>query len=225
MTFFLYQLFLHYYTSCLIDFDELNLKISSSIFENNQASYGGAFYLSNSITNYNENNNKYAIEIMDSQFIDNKAEYYGGAIFFNFNGLDLSNMKNSSFIRNHAYAGGALYIDDTNYKLIEENDENQNNKFINNTFDSHGEVYATGPYLISLDNIKVNEITVGNMLNLKFNLTDKFNQIVHDISKYYPNIILNTKFTINADNSNFDNEDVNDIVKLTGNSCTFTKGN
>ncbi|ORX55891.1 hypothetical protein BCR36DRAFT_280888, partial [Piromyces finnis] len=196
---------------CIIESDSLNLKIESSIFENNYAVNGGAIYLSS-----NNNNNR--IEIRDIQVKNNKATYFGGGIFFDYINLNNTFFNNVKINNNKAYAGGGMYINNTisNLPLNFENyDKDEQISFENNLSESHGNNYATNPYIIKLNSEKSNhfEIIGGESINIEFSLYDKFIQEVIDLSKLYSNINLNV--SLNDD----DNE-----YKVIGNVCTFLKG-
>jgi len=121
----------------------------------------------------------------NTNFIKNKAEYFGGAIFSDYNNLINSNIKNTSFIENYAYAGGAIYIKQhLNYSLF--NIYDNNISYINNTSESHGPNVATDPYIIKLiDNSDLKNLTItsGESHSLKFQLFDELDQTIFDYSK------------------------------------------
>eukprot|EP00833_Pecoramyces_ruminatium_P000369 jgi/Orpsp1_1/1174401/evm.model.c7180000049960.1 len=104
-----------------------------------------------------------------------------------------------------------------NYKLINVNDKNI--KYINNTSESHGNNYATDPYMINLLTENIENITLksGDLFPLKFNIIDEFDQIIEDMSKLYSNIILKMDIE-NLDENNKKN------IKLIGNMCFYSKG-
>jgi len=201
------------------------MNISSCIFENNNAMNGGAIYMDENIIKNNisiDNNDIIRnIEIKDTVFIKNNVQYYGGAIFINSKIYDESNIRNISFIDNSAYAGGALYMNGDNISILYQNNDDDNIRYINNTSESHGNNVATGPYFIN--HLHLDDITIksGETIPLNFILTDKFNQTVNDISKYYSNIILN--INIDEDEGNYLDIDQNNF-KIMGNICNFSKG-
>jgi len=202
------------------------MAINESVFYNNNALNGGVIYLSiiknDSKTLKNQNQNK--IEIMNSLFIKNKAEQFGGAIYSDFINMNIFNITNSSFIENNSYAGGAIYINDF------DDDDNNNEesllsyyedffngmKFINNTSDSHGDDYASKPYKINLISPQSEKLMIrnGDHISMDFNLIDMFNQTIQDVSKYYSNIMLNMVYDSNIYND----------IKVVGNGCIFSRG-
>jgi len=190
------------------------MEISSTIFEDNYALNGGALYISGPL---NDNNNKQIdIEIFNSQFLSNKALYYGGAIYLNSNNYDLSKIKNLNFMKNSAYAGGSIFFNSNNFTLFEM--KKNEVKFINNTSESHGNNIATKPYMVHLITSISEEISIksGIIYPLLFELDDQFDQIIVDESKYYSNINIHI---ININN------DIDDDIMIKGNSCIFHKGN
>ncbi|OUM68613.1 hypothetical protein PIROE2DRAFT_3594 [Piromyces sp. E2] len=195
------------------------MNINECVFENNKALNGGAIYLNENLIieerdNNNDNKEKNInIDVKNTIFLNNKAQYYGGAVYSDIKRIDVYNLKNISFIENTAYAGGALYINGNNASLFQYNDI----IFLNNKSESHGNDLATGPFLIShsLDTDQIS-IKSGEIFPLEFTLTDKLNQTVNDMSKYYSNIIL----SVNIEEYN---NNVNDIIVL-GNICNFSKG-
>jgi len=191
--------------------DDLNLKIESSSFENNYALNGGALYL-NSVMSSNKNG---SLEITNTQFINNKVEYFGGGIFSDFSNIKFFTLNNITLSSNKAYAGGAIYINNTNYEeLFDVNSDSI--KYVDNKSESHGNDYASSPYIVIL-NSKSNNIEMMSGLPLRamieFDLYDKYNQIINDKLRIYPYINMDAR--IDSQNS----------YKITGNTCTFTEGN
>lgn len=188
------------------------MKINSTIFEKNKGLNGGAIYLNKLLHNsLNKLNN--SIDIENTQFIYNSADYFGGAIYSDFEGLNLSYIDKIYFKFNYAYAGGAIYTNNNrNNNLF--NVKSPNMYFINNTSVSHGPDFATGPYIVNqtLQYISKNEVSItsGKSFPLQFKLLDEYEQIIYDTSKYYSNIFL--KLTCKDD------------TKIIGNSCYFTRG-
>jgi len=205
------------------------MTINESIFNNNNALNGGVIYL-NIIKNDNKtikNQNKNDVEIMNSLFIENKAEKFGGAIYSDFINMNIFNITNSSFVENNAYAGGAIYIND--FDDVDDDDNNNKEnllsnyedffndiKFINNTSDSHGDDYASKPYKINLISPQSEKLMIrnGDHISMDFNLIDMFNQTIQDVSKYYSNIMLNMVYDSNIYNN----------IKVVGNGCIFSRG-
>jgi len=195
------------------------MKILSSVFENNYGINGGVIYFGQSNNHLNEN----TIELVDLIFNKNRAEYFGGVIFSDYEYLNFQNIRNVTFTENHAYAGGVVYIDNENSKNDENNIENKfifmenkNFKYIHNTAESHGNNYATDPYMTDLLKLDINNFVIksGDSFPLKFNLTDEFNQIIKDESKLYSNMGLKISIA-NEDNNKY---------KLNGNMCFFSNG-
>eukprot|EP00833_Pecoramyces_ruminatium_P016426 jgi/Orpsp1_1/1190458/evm.model.d7180000079107.1 len=157
---------------------------------------------------------------MNSNFEENQAKYFGGAIYIEFEELININIVNTTFTSNRAYIGGAIY--DTNgyyssYDMIK-----NNITFTENHSDSHGTDYATKPYYINLTSEIVNNeflINSGDLRPLEFEINDKFNNTVMDSSKIYSNIVLNVKIDETENNSNITNN-----IKLVKNSCNFSNG-
>jgi len=199
------------------------LNISSTHFHNNHGLNGGAIYFGQPLSdNYNV-----LMEIEDTLFTNNEAKYFGGSIYLEFIDLNFLNIKNLNFSMNHAYSGGAIYIENTKIQNYNRNrnkniylniNENKNITYHYNLAESHGDNYATGPYKIIHEIKNPNDLTFisGEEYQLKFVLKDIFNQTITDISKYYRNIILNLNMTI------IEGSGQNKII---GNTCYFSKGN
>jgi len=208
---------------CFIDYSVFDINISKTVFENNSGSNGGVMFFNETSHDTNGiNDDKYSLNITDSIFKKNNAYYFGGAIFSNFDITHIEYYKvlNVSFIENHAYAGGAIYLNNINNNSNNTFCElkNDNIEYEGNTATSHGKDFATSPYLIELSTNKNKkfEITSGTTFPLEFTLLDKFGQKIIDISKYYSNIILNIKNI---------KDDFNSDIKIVRNICYFTKGN
>ncbi|OUM58112.1 hypothetical protein PIROE2DRAFT_16693 [Piromyces sp. E2] len=209
---------------CLNGNDLSNTKIISTIFKNNHAQNGGAIY-------YNSHNNE--IKIINSKFIENKAEYFGGAIFTLLDIKNIiSNIENTSIEYNRAYIGGAIYTKNDNNKNNNSNINNNKNElynnisFTNNNYEphnhnfaeSHGNNFASSPYKVKLITpFSVANVTSGEAYPLEFILIDELDQTFVDKFNYH----LNLNLIIKEDNS--DGEFQNDI-KLVGNSCHFSDG-
>jgi len=201
------------------------MNIKSSIFENNNSHDGSVIYLKKQ-KNIDKNYTK-IMEIFNSSFIKNHAEYFGG-VFYIDDYLDTINIKESKFEKNKAYAGSIFYfnqimnITSNIYKEFE-----KKNSVNDNSIESHGKIYASKPYRINWLNKNKNLskiiIKSGETYPLRFELVDYFNQNVIDRSKYYLNPVIN----IREENIMTDNEIKlqyeNDIV-FKGNSCHFENG-
>ncbi|OUM68571.1 hypothetical protein PIROE2DRAFT_3716 [Piromyces sp. E2] len=217
---------------CFLNNTQSDIKIFSSLFENNNSMYGGAIYISNT---KNKHSNT-TLEIIDSSFVENKVQYLGGGIYIDDQYLKFFNISNSKFIKNSSYAGGALYLNNYDYvstsnnKDIKEyiyNFKQNNNVFINNTSESHGNDYGSQPYLIYLkdsnDKLQKVEMKSGNFFyisKLLFIIVDVFDQIIVDRSKYYSNIILKIAVIDNNILNNTKSIQSN-TIKLIGNECNF----
>ncbi|OUM65974.1 hypothetical protein PIROE2DRAFT_6964, partial [Piromyces sp. E2] len=178
---------------------------------------GGALYFNKGI-NDEESNNNNSITITNTTFKNNTADYFGGAIYSDFEGLYVADINNVDFISNRAYSGGAIYTSYNKNKTLF-NVFNEKIKYENNSSESHGNDYALSPYLINLIKGTPPEIIIksGNSFPLEFNLKDQFNQYVNDISRYYSNIVLN------ANIENMDNY-TNIEYNVLGNTCYFSDG-
>ena len=210
------------YFRCVDNANTINMEISSSSFENNSGVHGGAIYISKSESEDNVN----SIVIEDTSFTNNKAEDFGGAIYSDFDIFNINNIENVKFEGNTAYAGGSFYlkndnIDIDNTKSLEVLKNTTKIQYINNKSDSHGENYGTNPIKIELmTNIpKIVELKSGDVIQLKFNMTDKYGQIVKDISRLYSSIGINIE--LDEETLNDDNEIQK---KLKGSTCYFTNG-
>ncbi|ORX79567.1 hypothetical protein BCR32DRAFT_269398 [Anaeromyces robustus] len=201
---------------CFINNDSINMKIFSSIFKNNYGLNGGSIYIHKMINKTGELIDN-SIEIYDTQFINNKAEYYGGAIYIGNELINDVKVRNTFFIGNHAYAGGAIYTNNIYKKELFKS--NINNKFQNNTSESHGVNFATDPFMISLISPKVNNLTIssGEGSLLKFSLIDEYGNIVQDMSRHYNigSLKLNIENSLLKKSVDYD---------ITGNVCYFSKG-
>ncbi|ORX82768.1 hypothetical protein BCR32DRAFT_292411 [Anaeromyces robustus] len=201
---------------CFTNIYDLNLNISSSSFENNSAQNGGAIYL-------NQGQNKYysnSIKLDNTKFLYNSVTYNGGAIYSNFEDLNIKPVKKVVFQGNSAYAGGAIYINNDNKeKNTLFNVRNKNIKYYDNSAISHGDNYATGPHMIEEMDENNNEKELvfinGENFFMEFRLVDEFGHVISDIYKYFPNVVLNFDIIYNLNKT---------YNKITGNNCYFTKG-
>ena len=122
------------------------------------------------------------------------------------------------FISNKAYSGGAIYTSNNKNKTLFDV-YNKNINYIDNIAESHGNDYATNPYMVNITKGNTGRIVVksGVSIPLEFDLKDQFNQYVNDISKYYSNIGIEAYIT---DNDIYYAEDYT-ILK---NTCYFYRG-
>lgn len=200
----------------------MNMEISSSNFENNSGVLGGAIYIGKGITN----NNIISITMKDTTFNNNIAENFGGAFYSDYDTFNVNSIKNVHFDGNSAYAGGCFYLknDNNDIENIEDlkklSKNNTSIEYINNKSDSHGEDYGTNPVKIELmtDISKILELKSGDVLQLKFIMTDKYGQLVKDASKLYSSIKIN----IEMDEISNDEDGIQ--RKLKGSTCYFTNG-
>jgi len=195
--------------------NNLNIIIKSCLFKENNALNGAALYINSNSSIINKNNS--TIDLIDTKFIKNKSNYFGGSIFVNYTNFKNVNMYNLEFTENYAYAGGAIYINYFDNKNILLNTENI--IYTNNSAESYGNDYATQPYIIkSKEKNERKELFSGDSLPLEFELYDNFDQQIKDVSKIYSNIIIN----VVLDKENEYNDD--DINMLQDNSCFFNEG-
>ncbi|ORX76880.1 hypothetical protein BCR32DRAFT_270994 [Anaeromyces robustus] len=206
-----------------INNDNLKIYIDTTNFENNYSYNGGAIYIysdpSKNKDIYNINSISNSLELYNTKFIKNKAKYFGGSIYINYNGLNFSKIVNTIFSNNNAYAGGAIYIDNDVKNLILNLKDKNNIKYKDNLSESHGPDFASSPAIIS-NSINTKKITIesGKSYPITFKLSDAFDQVVYDISKYYPYIEISAIIRkMNDDDENFD-------YKIFGNTCYFSKG-
>ncbi|OUM60769.1 hypothetical protein PIROE2DRAFT_13407, partial [Piromyces sp. E2] len=170
------------------------------------------------------------LNIESSIFEDNEssngAEYFGGGIYSDFVGLKSSKLNNVEFTKNYAYAGGALYTTNNNEETMFNVYDKENVIFNNNTSESHGNNYATGPYMINLMS-EVNQVSItsGELYPLKFNIVDEYNQLIYDYYKYYSSIYISVENYDynNEEDSYYNNNDDIHENKMTGNICIFSK--
>ncbi|ORX44484.1 hypothetical protein BCR36DRAFT_359576 [Piromyces finnis] len=198
-------------------FQELHIRINSSIFENNHSFNGGAIYI-----DYFEKESDCEIELLDSKFQHNTADYFGGSVYSSCKSILISN---SSFINNHAYSGGGIYIETINDVEKINQFKEIKSTFINNTSYSNGNDFATRPNKINLVSSSRNEITMksGESYKLTFKVADEFDQIIYDELKYYENINLKIDLVERENNNNL-NSISRDDIKIIGNRCSFSKG-
>jgi len=190
----------------------IELNLSSNTFSHNRAVNGGALYIEDG-TNIDNTTNK-TISIENNTFNENIAEDFGGAIYTNFNKLNLATTNDNSFSYNTAgIMGGGVYSS----CLLNENIFNiSNNKIINNTVNSHVENFSSKPKYISFNKEKSLNVTIGEYLPLSFTLLDTDNNIVNDYTKYYSitlKLILESKDIDNIPN-----------YYMTGNIGSFIHG-
>jgi len=197
----------------LNNFNDLELNIKNSIFELNEAKHGGAIYIDD---NKNNENNKHYLNFENVNFTMNNVDFFGGAIYSNYEGLRNLITKNVIFKENTAgVAGGALYTLNNPEKYLFNYDGCE---FISNNALSHGNDYATNPYLVKLYkwSINNNKIKSGSYFPIEFSFFDRFNNSINDPYKYYSDILVK----VSLQNSN-----IKEIpYKLSGNVCSLING-
>eukprot|EP00833_Pecoramyces_ruminatium_P000891 jgi/Orpsp1_1/1174923/evm.model.c7180000051977.1 len=171
-----------------MDITNLHLVISFSLFEDNYALNGGSIYMKNE----NIIDNDYRLEILNSKFVENKAEVFGGAIYNDIYRFNTLRIKETYFIKNSAYIGGAIYTNFNNISVLNDYINDNKSKFINNISESHGNDYGTRPYKIICTTNSTNEVTVasGDEIPVEFIIYDAFNQKIIDNLKLYSNIAI-----------------------------------
>jgi len=150
-------------------------------------------------------------------FINNKSKYFGGAIYSKYKYLYTLNINNTKFIKNYAgVAGGALFSPNLpQYNLF----NYKNCEFVSNTAESHGNDFATNPYIIKLLNEdKYNDVILktGSYLPIIFSIYDSFENLIQDQYKYYSDISVK----VAVENKN----NQNTVSILNGNIGSFING-
>ncbi|WP_455645647.1 C1 family peptidase [Methanosphaera sp.] len=146
------------------------LIVTNSEFINNSARVGGAIVMHNGTGNmYDFTETFYNITIINTTFINNAAEYDGGAIYDVYSNLLI---ESSTFTNNSARKGGAIYADDSNILI-------RNSSFTNNTATKYGgaisvnEINITTQYTIFDNNTAEYALDIysPNAREIKFNST------------------------------------------------------
>jgi len=181
----------------------------------------------------NKNN---TITIENTKFYKNKANNFGGAIFYEFTDqyYHIMTSNNEILYNNAGIMGGGIYSNNrTDTTFFNSN----NNNIDKNTVNSSKNDYTSKISYIALDTkLKDNSIEVhtGEVFQLQFSLHDDYDNIITDITKYYSALIL--KITI-EEIQKFDyyNRLTNNIHRLkkiydnveysiSGNTCSFING-
>ncbi|ORX57716.1 hypothetical protein BCR36DRAFT_134005 [Piromyces finnis] len=167
---------------------------------------GGAIYIS-----YQEIFNNSKINILNNTFFNNHSKYFGGALYLD-KIYDIF-LNDSIFENNLAeISGSSLYS--PNEAISKSNLYYINHK--NNTTNMNESIYSTFPSNIILDNfdsfnyLNESKFHIGDYINLKFSLRDKYGNKIIEFLKYN-NISL--KVVVIS----------NDKIKIKGNVCTFTQ--
>eukprot|EP00833_Pecoramyces_ruminatium_P001614 jgi/Orpsp1_1/1175646/evm.model.c7180000054692.1 len=197
----------------LENLNNLELNIKNSTFESNKAKNGGAIYISKNIS---EDNNKQQLNFENINFKNNNADFFGGAIYSMYDGLNYLTNDNIIFEENKAgVAGGAIFAPENPEKCLFDYSKC---KFISNNALSHGDNYATNPYLIKLDNqSKIdNSIESGSYFPIEFSFYDQLDNLIIDPYKYYVDIIVKVSL---------EHQTIKNVpYKMVGNIGYFTKG-
>jgi len=199
---------------------DIKLKLESNTFDGNMAQNGGAIYFGKKESDfYNENNEE--IFIKNNNFTYNKAYSFGGAIYSEFDRLNISNSNDNVINYNSAgILGGGIFVSEsTNKNLFHLNGFS----FTNNTVESYSNDYTTKPSKIKLiSNINDNVYSSG-IIKLTFELYDEYNQILYDYANFYSSLLLklNIKSPIEVEDD-IDNNKNNNFLE--GNICSFSKG-
>jgi len=179
------------------------------------------------------NNTKKKINnIKNTKFFKNKANNFGGAIFYEFTNqyYDIKTSNNEILNNNAGIMGGGIHSNNwTNTNFI----DTYNNKIDNNTVISYFKNdYSSKISYISLDTKLVDnliETHSGQPFQLQFSLYDDYDNVITDITKYYSSMIL--KITIKEIqqfdklNNNINNKKRDDNeYSIYGNICSFING-
>jgi len=176
------------------------------------------------------NENEYIIDINfeNNEFINNKAENFGGAIYSTYNKLFTNGVNNFITENIAGIMGGGIYTPNMKNQTI----SNIKNFIFNyNTVESQKNDISSKPYYILLDTKITNnkiEMKSGEIISLKFLLLDGYKEIITDVTKYYSLLTLKLLLEDKYDNDikssvNDDDKKLNYFMKdYTG---TFVDGN
>ncbi|OUM66231.1 hypothetical protein PIROE2DRAFT_59496 [Piromyces sp. E2] len=189
--------------------------IENTIFKRNESKSGGAIYVS---LNNDGKNNFHKMTLNNCVFENNKASYFGGAIFTENVVKFKADLINSSFKYNKAgIAGGAVFTTGLSRDISIVNTTKENN-----TGGYYGDNNASYPLLIYLENnnkySKGISITSGSTLSLLFELRDIFNQTINRNEEYFSSLQLKAELIDDDDNNsgeiiNNDNQSQTYILK------------
>ncbi|ORX54261.1 hypothetical protein BCR36DRAFT_410804 [Piromyces finnis] len=213
---------------CLDNINSMELNLMSNTFDGNSGSNGGALYLEDIPSNENK-----GLNIENNIFNRNIAENFGGAIYSNFNHLDINNAKNNKITFNKAgIDGGGVFIKDYYYKNIINKESYYLESNYNNDFSTKPSYITMNTTLQKESDYYIANIYSGDYLPLKFTLFDGYDNILKDVTKYYSSItlkvILESEDNLNNSNNNSNNsKDLNikskDMILL-GNIGSFING-
>jgi len=197
----------------------LEINFVSNNFIENSAVNGGALYISNS--NKIDTNDNKPINFEINEFQKNRADYFGGAIYSEYEKLNLATIKECVIENNYSgIMGGGIYspksVNQTLFNIY--NTTNSNIKILNNKASSSVDNFSSKPSYITLETkLNSTKITMGDNLSLTFYLYDEFNNLVEDTIKYY-SIGLKAELK----NNNYIDDD--ESISLLGNIGTFAYG-
>jgi len=208
------------------------LDLDSNSFLNNHAKNGGAIYFANDIQS-NENDEYISnINFNNNKFINNSAQNFGGGIYSEFYRLHLSQSKDNEIIYNSAgiLGGGCFSPKNKDVNMFDINNWNIENNTVNSVINN----YSSKPSYITLnttttENNNIINISSGNNISLNFTLYDEYDNILSDVSQYFP-ISIKLELEIDNNNKNDDNDilydtEINSNHKVYSNIGTFIKGN
>ncbi|ORX45799.1 hypothetical protein BCR36DRAFT_414396 [Piromyces finnis] len=188
------------YSSGILFFDEIenfNIIIKNSKFNKNHCyNNGGVINLIDNINSPKDYTK--LIDIDNSIFDNNKANYFGGLLYANVYYPFKLNMTNSRISNNHAgVAGGFIFFEQINNRIKDISlfvkDKKYNNTIQNNTATSHGDEFATHPSKFILSDNDNTEIYSGGFISLTLELQDDFGNRVNDSEKIYSDIGVQTE--------------------------------
>ncbi|OUM60981.1 hypothetical protein PIROE2DRAFT_13142 [Piromyces sp. E2] len=190
---------------------------------------GGAIFFSNNdnINEINTNKINEYISIENNILKQNIADYYGGAIYSEYNTINLIKFENNSIINNNAgIFGGGIYISNTNSINNTLFNIFRNSSIENNNVGPYIDNYSSIPTYVLLNNIINDNLNVisGDYIPLIFTLQDKFYNNIFDISNYYSVVTLKLLLSKKDEEKNTINNNKNNNYKVLGNVCNFVNG-
>ncbi|OUM62210.1 hypothetical protein PIROE2DRAFT_62038 [Piromyces sp. E2] len=164
------------------------------------------------------------INLKNVTFSNNKATYFGGAVYFNNISVYQIKLDNTFFTNNIAeIAGGAIFTTkDSNNPLIFNPTLYENNKS-----NAYGDNYAGLPGKAILSNEKdIYTITSGNPLSFTFQLQDIYGQKITDSPKLHSNFQLKAELikSDKTDSPIITTKNFNDTYIMVNNENTFNNG-
>ncbi|OUM57725.1 hypothetical protein PIROE2DRAFT_17194 [Piromyces sp. E2] len=182
---------------CINGFSDINVNITSNIFNKNSALNGGSLFIKEGLIPPNRYN---TYNIHNNYFTNNTAKNFGGAIYSEFNCTYISDSGNNTITYNNAgIAGGGMFSSGLMGKTLVENNQLI---FANNTVNSNINNYSSIPSYVLLNTTltkKSNNIITGAVLPLKFLLYDEYNNIIEDSTMYYSNLNIKNDVELRFD--------------------------